>query len=171
MTLAELMGFLGAIAGAIIFSIIGHAYFGWAGTILGGVGGLIAGGIAGFGFIELDSRISVAMERRSQRWLLKKHFWRYWADTEAETWDYVKGGVEIGESVTGKVVARRYYGVFLDIGRGFPALLTKLNSDEATRSREPATGEKIEAQVKEIDDQKRFFVLTQRTDEKKQKKD
>jgi ribosomal protein S1 len=83
----------------------------------------------------------------------------------------VKGGVEIGESVTGKVVAKRYYGVFLDIGRGFPALLAKSNYDEATRSRQPAKGERIEARVKEIDDLNRFFVLTQRNDEKKQVKD
>ena len=167
MTLAGAMGILGAIAGAIIFSNIGHSHFGWPGTILGGLGGLIAGGIAGFGFIELDSRISITMERHSQRWLLKKHFWRFWAASETESWDYVKSGVEIGESVTGKVVAKRYYGVFLDIGRGFPALLTKLNSDEETRLREPEMGERIEARVKEIDDQNRMFILTQRTGEKK----
>jgi uncharacterized membrane protein len=76
MTLPEIMGIFGAIAGAIILSIAGQRYLGWAGIIVGVIGGLIGGCFAGFGIIKFLSRISFAIERHNQKWLLRKSFWR-----------------------------------------------------------------------------------------------
>ena len=166
MTLSELMGFLGAIAGAIILSYYGHSLFGWIGAILGGVAGLFAGCIAGYNLNELLTLATVAAEKRDQRRGLRKHFGFYWRPSEEECWMNVKEEMSIGDKVTGKVVAKYYYGVFLDIGRGFPALLTKLYSDEATRSSEPGVGMRVDAQLRGFDDKNRYFLLTQRKDEK-----
>jgi len=169
MTLSELMGMIGALIGAIVLSYLGHSFLGWVGAILGVVAGLVVGCIAGYGFIELLDRAGISLWGCTERHGLRKHFGRFWTPREAECWNYIKDQISIGDKVTGKVVAKYRYGVFLDIGRGFPALLTKLYSDEATRSSEPGLGEQVNAQLREFDDKNRYLELTQLKDEKKER--
>ena len=75
-------------------------------------------------------------------------------------WTEVREGIEVGDEVVGKVVAKYYYGVFVDIGCGFPALLTRLYWNEAMQTANPDVGAEVKARVREVDDSNRYFNLT-----------
>src|SRR5690606_15167315 len=77
-------------------------------------------------------------------------------------WEQAKHDLSIGQTVTGNVVAQEYWGVFLDIGVGFPVQFARLYWNEAVRSREPQLGDTISARVFECDDANRCIRLTQR---------
>ena len=160
MTLIELMTFVGAIAGAILGSRLGHSHFGTMGMVLGGIIGLIVGAIVACSGIELIEKLGIELERRRQRRDLTKIFGKFWLPEKSCKWNEEKRNVEIGEQVVGKVVAKYYYGVFIDIGRGFPALLTKLYWNEAMQTVDPDIGAQVKASVREVDTRNRYFNLT-----------
>ena len=75
--------------------------------------------------------------------------------------------VGVGESVRGRVIARRPFGVFMDIGVGFPALLEVIQFEDAHERRYrfedyPAVGDMITARVVGVTDRNREVQLTQR---------
>jgi hypothetical protein len=108
---------------------------------LGGVAGGVVGWIAGFLFgsllVEYNFAWSIYLEKRQRQKDLRKHFGDYYASERAAAWRQAKEGLEGGDAVSGIVVQQYYYGVFLDIGRGFPAMLTKLNFRSRSRKTRP----------------------------------
>ncbi|WP_165073608.1 S1 RNA-binding domain-containing protein [Paludisphaera rhizosphaerae] len=87
---------------------------------------------------------------------------------KAGEWAAVQAQLAVGESVRGPVIARRPFGVFVDIGVGFPALLEVIQFLDARQRRYslddyPAIGETITARVVAFNDQNRQVCLTQLT--------
>jgi len=85
---------------------------------------------------------------------------------KAGEWAAARAGLGVGESVRGRVIARRPFGVFVDIGVGFPALLEVIQFEGARRRRYdledyPAVGDTITARVVAINDRNRQVGLTQ----------
>lgn len=92
-------------------------------------------------------------------------FGDYLSPDKAAEWSAVQAQVTVGESVRGAVIARRPFGVFVDIGVGFPALLEVTQFGEARERRYrfedyPAIGEMITARVVAFNDQNRQIGLT-----------
>lgn len=84
----------------------------------------------------------------------------------AGEWAAVPTLIGVGESVRGRVIARRPFGVFVDIGAGFPALLEVIQFEEARERRYsledyPAVGDTITARVVAFNDRNRQIALTQ----------
>ena len=86
-------------------------------------------------------------------------------------WDSLKLRLSPRSRVGGAVVARYPFGVFVDIGAGFPALLLIVRFREAKHGGDtlidsfPALGSTIEAQLLGWADRQRGIVLTQLEDE------
>ena len=85
----------------------------------------------------------------------------------AADWDRVKAAVPIGAEVSGRVVACQPFGVFVDLGLGFPGLLEVPEFGDATaRSRGmegfPAVGVVLTAGVLQHMDHDQQLRLTQR---------
>jgi ribosomal protein S1 len=79
----------------------------------------------------------------------------------------MKAAVPIGSKVSGRVTACAPFGVFVDLGLGFPGLLELPEfADAAPRpqgvTRLPAVGDQISAWVLQHDDHNRQLRLTQR---------
>lgn len=88
------------------------------------------------------------------------------SSSRAAEWAVVRSEVGVGESVRGRVIARRPFGVFVDIGVGFPALLEVLQFGDARKRRYrfedyPAVGDTITARVVAFRDWNRQVALTQ----------
>jgi hypothetical protein len=82
-------------------------------------------------------------------------------------WDQVKKRLPVGSQTTGEVVACAPFGVWLDIGVGFPALLEVPEIASATQRRlriddYPAEGEIVVARVVGFRDDNRQVYLSQR---------
>ena len=56
-------------------------------------------------------------------------------DAAVERWPAIKESLSVGETVSGKVISRAPFGVWLDIEVGQPALLLVVNMDGANNSR------------------------------------
>ena len=87
---------------------------------------------------------------------------------KAGEWAAVRTKVGVGESVRGRVIARRPFGVFVDIGVGFPALLEVIQFEDSRERRYsfedyPAVGDTITARVVGFTDHNREVHLTQRS--------
>ncbi len=86
----------------------------------------------------------------------------------AAEWEAAKARLEVGATVTGEVVARRPFGVFVDIGVGFPALLEVLQFRDHPHPRYrdvanyPEVGSMVTARVVALNDRGRQVALTQR---------
>lgn len=81
-------------------------------------------------------------------------------------WAAVPTRLGVGESIRGRVIARRPFGVFVDIGVGFPALLEVMQFEGARQRRYnledyPAVGDMISARVVAFADHNRQVLLTQ----------
>ena len=96
-------------------------------------------------------------ERRN----LSKHFGAYWANERNDDWQNLVSRVNIGDSLQGKVVYQCYYGVFLDVGIGFPACLTKLNSSRPTCDPNPDLGAMLEVRVREVNSNEHIVDLAE----------
>ncbi|MFL6114877.1 MAG: S1 RNA-binding domain-containing protein [Catenulispora sp.] len=85
----------------------------------------------------------------------------------AADWEQVKVAVPVGAEVSGRVVACQPFGVFVDLGLGFPGLLEAPEFGGATaRSRGmggfPAVGSVLTARVLQHIDHNQQLRLTQR---------
>jgi ribosomal protein S1 len=83
-------------------------------------------------------------------------------------WDLVKKSIPLGTQVTGAVVERRQFGVFIDIGVGINALLlvTRFAPSEfpvrATNFEGyPSVGDRVTARVLILGDDRHTIALTQ----------
>ncbi|MBX6313436.1 MAG: S1 RNA-binding domain-containing protein [Isosphaeraceae bacterium] len=85
---------------------------------------------------------------------------------KAGEWVTVRTRLGVGQTVRGRVIARRPFGVFVDIGVGFPALLEVIQFEGARQRRYnfeeyPAVGDTITARVVAFNDPNRQVALTQ----------
>ncbi|MFO0808881.1 MAG: S1 RNA-binding domain-containing protein [Gemmataceae bacterium] len=86
---------------------------------------------------------------------------------ESADWDQVKASVPVGTEVSGRVVGCQPFGVFVDLGLGFPGLLEVPEfAEPPARSRGmegyPAVDAVITARVLQHVDSGRQLRLTQR---------
>jgi ribosomal protein S1 len=100
---------------------------------------------------------------------LKGIYGDYLAPDKERAWEHAKTLLRSGDTVTGEVIKQYHFGVFVEIGIGFPALLQVIQFD-AEQSRRytsmsdyPAVGVRISARVVLFQDRGREIVLTQRS--------
>ncbi|MGE3407532.1 MAG: hypothetical protein AB7I37_12005 [Pirellulales bacterium] len=102
---------------------------------------------------------------------LRACFGDYESDERSQAWQDIKSSLQVGSLVSGRVVARRAFGVFVDIGLGFPALIlvVKLNDAEkapyTSMEMYPAIGDTVEGRVCAFADHNRQIGLSQLEDE------
>jgi hypothetical protein len=160
----NLFGFLGllvAVAGAVVCGAWGFQQFGWIGLAAGVLIGLALGPIAGIALTALAFFIIIWPERMQQHRGLRRFFGRYWARNRISEWQALTTRLSAGNTVSGKVVASYYYGVFVDTGHGFPARLAVRYSKNGSDGPKPVVGDMLSAGVREFDDSERFIELTQ----------
>ncbi|HEV7282448.1 MAG TPA: hypothetical protein VGN57_19755 [Pirellulaceae bacterium] len=140
---------------------LGWKTLGLLGAVVGVPLGCFVGWFAGWFLVEASSLHSIWMELRSRRRALRPHFGEFWkADRQAE-WDRAVENLRLGRALTGRVVAQFYYGVALDVGIGFPALLTKMEFAEPF-SENPPLGSEVTARIDQMKAADREIHLTQR---------
>jgi ribosomal protein S1 len=99
---------------------------------------------------------------------LCRAFGNYLESEREADWELVKSRLHAGSRLSGKVVARYIFGIFLDIGVGFPALLEIIQFNPPLKRRPvvledyPAVGSMIDARVVAFNDRNRQVGLTQR---------
>ena len=162
MTCVEFAVMLGAAGGGALGAGLGFGAAGWVGACLGLLLGAASGILTVFGLLAAGASVAMRLERRAARRRLRPHFARYWTAERTRAWRATKETLRGGETVRGSVVARFHYGRFIDIGCGFPTLLTELeDSDRAVRRDDL----EIDASVLGFDDFARTVVLTRRARE------
>jgi ribosomal protein S1 len=98
---------------------------------------------------------------------LDRAFGNYLQPERAADWELVKAGPHRGSRVSGRVVARYLFGIFLDIGAGFPALLSITQFNPRPKRRPvvledyPAVDSMVIARVVGFNDRNRQIGLTQ----------
>ena len=168
MTLSEFNICVCALLGAIAGVLYGYSRYGLIGSASGFIVGLLAGIFTGSGLMISASHLGIMWAKWRQRRDLRKHFGQYYSKAKSDDWIKAKKDIQIGTSVEGSVVVKYHYGVFIDIGRGFPALLSKRYSDDATRELNPEIGTHITGRIREFDDAEHVFKLTQYVDDLKE---
>jgi ribosomal protein S1 len=94
-------------------------------------------------------------------------FGDYLASDRESDWSHAKTRLPEGGNVSGEVVARYPFGVFVDIGVGFPALLEVIQFEDARERRYasleeyPSIGSTVSARVVAFSDRSRQVGLTQ----------
>jgi S1 RNA binding domain len=161
MNLSECSGCVCSVGGAVAGGAIGLSRFGWVGALIGASAGFIAGWIGGVGIVSTGFFIGITKERLQQHHDLQEVFGRYWSKDRSPEWDALTTDLSLGDSVSGKVVRQYYHGVFIDIGRGFPALLSKLLSEREINDPQPSIGDTVSAFIKEFNTKERYIKLTQ----------
>jgi hypothetical protein len=160
MNLSEVIGCLCFLFFGLIGCLLGLDF-----GIVAGVGGSVVGALLGFyaGIlgVEVYSRVAIAVEVRARRSILRKYFGNYYSSSKSGDWESARQQFRLGTEVNGRVVNHLQYGVVLDIGSGFPAILTSLRFSKPF-SENPPEGELVSARVEAIDDQNHEFELTQR---------
>lgn len=160
MNLFEFFGLLAAILGAMLCGAWGYQQYGWAGLAGGVLIGLMIGRIAGIAVSTLVFLILIWPERLQQRRGLRRFFGRYWSRKRLSEWQSLATRLAAGDSVSGKVVASYYYGVYVDTGHGFPALLA-VRYFGGGGGAKPVVGDELSASVIGFDASDRFIKLSQ----------
>jgi ribosomal protein S1 len=81
-----------------------------------------------------------------------------------EAWESTKAKLEIGHEISGIVVLQYEFGVFLDIGFGFPGFIdiTRLGWDDNQPLTYPAEGSDAKGRVYFFDDRLKQIRITRR---------
>jgi len=90
---------------------------------------------------------------------IKRIFGDYESPELESDWQAVVESLAVGQSITGKVVARAHFGVWIDLGVGFPALLQIVmmrDMDHATYVADEwcPVGSQVEAQVRRLNERR-----------------
>lgn len=99
---------------------------------------------------------------------LDRAFGDYLSPERTADWERAKAALRPGDRISGVVIARYIFGVFIDLGVGFPALLEVIQFDPPPRRRPvdiedyPAIGSSVAARVVAFNDRNRQIGLTQR---------
>jgi ribosomal protein S1 len=93
-------------------------------------------------------------------------FGDYRSPDKGRDWAEARSVLVVGELVRGRVIERRQFGVFVDIGVGFPALLEVVRFKDARQRRYdlgdyPAVGDTITARVVAFNEANRQVGLSQ----------
>lgn len=96
--------------------------------------------------------MSETLERNNWRADIKSRFPDWQTDALIERWPTIRETLSIGQSVSGEVIARAPFGVWLDINVGQPALLLVVNMKDAGVRRiafddYPQKGEVVAARI------------------------
>ncbi len=158
----ELSGCSFAVVGAAVGGVYGFTNHGWIGGIVGAPSMSVAGYILGVGIVSTSFWIGIRRERSQQRRDLRDRFGAYWSDNRSSDWNELKKELKCGDERSGEIVAKFYYGVFFDIGCGFPARLSKHHWGDAALSSEPTIGDRIEARVYSFETPEKVIEFTQR---------
>lgn len=156
MTLIELTAFLGGVAGLVAGGVAGYR-FGFVGSVAGALLGFVAGLVGGTALLGGGWMVGIWLERGKRRRALAHYFGRYWDKARASAWAQLKESVRGGQRVRGVVKHTFYYGAFVDLGCGFPALLQTVDGPKGVHPL-PSVGEFVEAIVSDFDDE--GFELT-----------
>ncbi len=83
---------------------------------------------------------------------IRARFPAWMTPAAAEIWPRCLGRLEIGQPVTGEIIARAPFGVWIDIGVGWPAvvLIPEMRDEDGGRitySRFPAKGSTVDGRV------------------------
>jgi uncharacterized protein YcfJ len=162
MTLFEFSGCAGGIVGALAGGFVGYSLFGAVGAIVGVPIGAIGGWLAGIGVVGAAFFVGITKERIEQHRRMRTIFGRYWSRDRTKDWESLVKGLESGLVLEGNVVCQFYYGVFVDTGHGFPALLRIGDSRGEIHAPQAAIGASLSARVRGYLDRERFIELTQR---------
>lgn len=154
-------GCLFAAAFAFIGGTAGWSALGLFGAVVGAPLGCVVGWFSGWFLVDANFRHSIWLEIRSRRRTLRSHFGEFWLPERQADWDRAVENLREGDALSGVVVAHFYYGVVLDVGNGFPALLTKLRFAQPF-SENPFLGAEVVARIDEIKRADREIHLTQR---------
>lgn len=84
-----------------------------------------------------------------------------------ESWKNFKNRYKVGQTVSGKIVHKAPFGVFIDIGEDFPCLLEiieieNLNYDQYTSEKIFRLGEKVEGKVGDFTEENKQMRITQK---------
>ncbi|HQU42626.1 MAG TPA: hypothetical protein PK867_07425, partial [Pirellulales bacterium] len=108
----------------------------------------------------------------NERWRkqIRAHFPDWGTDAASPRWPSVRSGLRVGETVSGTVIARAPFGVWLDIGASFPALLLVPNMSGARERRitmadYPSLGTQIEGRINALGDRGEIGVSQQYPDD------
>jgi ribosomal protein S1 len=101
---------------------------------------------------------------------IREHFPNWGTAQAAVGWPEVRSTLHIDQEVRGTVIARAPFGVWLDIGVRFPALLLVPNMSGAKTRRitfdeYPAIGESIEARVQALGDRGEIGLTQERPED------
>jgi len=161
MNIFVLIGFVAGVTLAILLAFIGSSHWGWLGIIGGVPIGFIGGLFGGVALVAAFFGVGIFFERTQLRFRLRKLFGHYWTAEFNNRWSKFKQDIEVGETVSGTVKAKFYYGVYLEIGSTFPAHLATVSMPELSDIDTIGIGDEIEAKVREFDDAGHILVLTQ----------
>jgi len=164
MTLIEMFTLLGIGLGTLVGGIVGGLWFGaWGiagGIPVGLVGGYVVGNLCGLLGEPILLRIatrSIQREKSEQRRALEEHFGKYWTKTRSGAWARIPRDTLIGSTVSGRIVASHFHGVYVDVGVGFPARLPT-NVDGNSNAPLPL-GKDITGVVEAYDESRRIILL------------
>jgi len=164
MTLFERSGCAAGIIGALAGGFVGYSLFGGLGAMVGVPIGAIGGWVAGIGVVGGFFFVAITKERIEQHRKLRTIFGRYWSRDRSKDWESLVKGLESGLVLEGNVVCQFYYGVFVDTGHGFPALLRIGDCRGGIHAPQAAIGASISARVCGYLDGEQLIELTQRED-------
>lgn len=98
---------------------------------------------------------------------LKQQFGDFKSLQRQPEWDHARQKLHLGQTVEGTVVLQYPFGVFVDIGFGFPALLLVVRFRDAdtkpytSTTMYPQIGERLSARICVFNDRDHEFGLTQ----------
>ncbi|QSQ25769.1 hypothetical protein JY651_12895 [Pyxidicoccus parkwayensis] len=139
---------------------VGYRVAGPLGVPVGTVLGFVAGSFIGVAVLAGVFGVCIVVERLYKHLGLFPRFGRYTSRRHDAAWTKVKEQLVAGKPVRGKVVLARYYGRFIDLGVGFPALLPHVDDGHLLEKPRPELHTEAEALVLEFDDKEREIVLT-----------
>ena len=153
-----------SLVGCVAGALYGYRQGSFLGAALRIVVGFFCGMFLGGGLVRGMEYIGIQSERRDNRRSLRNLFGAYWRQDKREKWLRAVRDTPPSSLVVGRVVCVKYYGVFLDIGLSFPALLTKLQmAEDVVRqpSKCPGIGDVVSAWIEEYDHRDSMIILTQ----------
>lgn len=158
MNLFELCAFVGAVTGLATGALVGH---GGAGKVAAAFGCAVGGFFLLPAAMVAVFALGAVFERFDKRTRLRPRFGRYWRNEHRESWARAKDELPAGVTIIGEVVAEKTYGRFLDIGRGFPALLKAVDESRLLVPDLPKLGTRLGVTVTDFDDAEREIRVTQ----------
>jgi hypothetical protein len=162
MTLFELAILVGAVGGIAAGVALGFDRYGLLGGIIGAPIGLVVGPVSAVLLVLAPFGLGIAWERYQARRALRPHFGRFWAAKRQADWEELSRHTELGRAVSGRVVVLFYYGAFLDVGCGFPALIasSELSPGGGYGKSVPTVGSVLSARVHSLEKGSRYVRLS-----------